>query len=39
MQALTLVDDKAEYDKDIAAMNDIINKYSQYKNYERLRVD
>ncbi len=39
MQALTLADDKAEYDKAIAELDAIINKYSQYKNYERLRVD
>lgn len=39
MQALTLADDKAEYDKAIADMNDIITKYSTHKSYERLRAD
>jgi hypothetical protein len=39
MQALTLADDKAEYDKAIAEMSDIIGKYSGYTNYQRLRAD
>jgi lysophospholipase L1-like esterase len=39
MQALTLADDKAEYDKAIAEMSDIISKYSGYTNYQRLRAD
>lgn len=39
MQAITLSDDQAEYESAIAEMNDTITKYSQYKSYERLRVD
>ena len=39
MEALTLENDKAEYENAIAAMNDTISKYSQYKTYERLRAD
>ena len=39
MNAITLSDNKAEYESAIAEMNDIITKYSQYKSYERLRAD
>ena len=39
MEALTLEDDKADYEAAIAAMNDTITKYSQHTTFERLRAD
>ena len=39
MKAITLADDKAEYDRAIADMNDIIAKYGTHKSYERLRAE
>ena len=38
IKALTLADDKAEYDKVIDGMKDTISKYSTHTSYEKIRV-